>query len=66
MHRRRRLLPCDISVVAAFDVDARKVGLDVNRAIFAKPNCTKVFHKDIPDSGVVVHMGQILDGSPST
>ena len=55
-------LPCDIHVVAAFDVDARKVGLDVNRAIFAKPNCTKVFHPDIPDSGVTVRMGQVLDG----
>ena len=45
-------LPCDIEVVAAFDVDARKVGTDVNRAIFAKPNCTKVFQREIPDSGV--------------
>jgi hypothetical protein len=41
-------LPCDIEVVAAFDIDARKVGTDVNRAIFAKPNCTKVFQVDIP------------------
>ncbi len=55
-------MPCDISVVAAFDVDERKVGLDVNRAIFSKPNCTKVFQKDIPDSGVIVRMGQVLDG----
>ena len=55
-------LPCDIEVVAAFDVDARKVGVDVSQAIFAKPNCTKVFQKDIPDSGVVVRMGQVLDG----
>jgi len=55
-------LPCDIQVVAAFDVDARKVGVDVHQAIFAKPNCTKVFQKDIPDSGVVVRMGQVLDG----
>ena len=55
-------LPCDIQVVAAFDVDARKVGLDVNRAIFSKPNCTKIFHRDIPDSGVTVRMGQVLDG----
>jgi myo-inositol-1-phosphate synthase len=54
--------PCDIQVVAAFDVDARKVGQDVNRAIFAKPNCTTVFQKDLPDSGVTVHMGQVLDG----
>jgi len=55
-------LPCDISVVAAFDIDARKVGLDVNRAIFAKPNCTTVFQRDIPESGVIVRSGQVLDG----
>ena len=55
-------LPCDIEVVAAFDVDARKVGADVNRAIFAKPNCTKVFQPQIPDSGVLVRMGQVRDG----
>ncbi len=54
--------PCDIEVVAAFDVDARKVGQDVSRAIFAKPNCTKVFESNIPDSGVTVQMGQVLDG----
>lgn len=55
-------LPCDIDVVAAFDVDARKVGVDVSRAIFAKPNCTAVFQADIPDSGVTVKMGAVLDG----
>lgn len=55
-------LPCDIEVVAAFDVDARKVGRDVNQAIFAKPNCTKVFQKDIPPSGTIVKMGPVLDG----
>jgi myo-inositol-1-phosphate synthase len=55
-------LPCDVDVVAAFDVDARKVGLDVSQAIFAKPNCTKVFQKDVSDSGVMVRMGQVLDG----
>lgn len=54
--------PCDIAVVAAFDVDTRKVGQDVHRAIFAKPNCTMVFQADIPDSGVIVQMGQVLDG----
>ena len=30
----------DIQFVAAFDTDARKVGLDLGEAIFAKPNCT--------------------------
>lgn len=54
--------PKDIEVVAAFDVDKRKVGKDVSKAIFAKPNCTKVFCDKIPDSGVKVSMGHALDG----
>lgn len=54
--------PNDLRVVAAFDVDARKVGLDVSKAIFAKPNCTKVFEPNIPAMGVTVKMGQVLDG----
>lgn len=54
--------PGDIEVVAAFDIDARKVGKDVHEAIFADPNCTTVFQKDLPASGVKVSMGQILDG----
>ncbi|MBU6450001.1 MAG: inositol-3-phosphate synthase [Rhodospirillales bacterium] len=54
--------PNDIKVVAAFDVDARKVGQDVATAIFAKPNCTKVFEPNIPEMGVAVKMGQVLDG----
>ena len=32
------LTPKDIEVVAAFDVDNRKVGKDLSDAIFAKPN----------------------------
>ncbi len=55
-------LPCDVDVVAAFDVDARKVGKDVSEAIFAKPNCTKIFQKEVPQSGVTVQMGPVLDG----
>src|ERR1700720_1050166 len=49
-------LPCDIEVVAAFDVDARKVGTDVNQAIFAILYCTKVSRRDIPNRGVMVRM----------
>jgi len=52
----------DIEVVAAFDVDKRKVGLDVSEAIFAKPNCTKQFFTNIPQMGVKVIMGKVLDG----
>ena len=54
--------PCDIQVVAAFDIDRRKVGQDVAQAIFAKPNCTKVFCADVPATGAIVRMGRILDG----
>ena len=54
--------PSDIEVVAAFDVDARKVGKDVAEAIFQPPNCTTVFHPDVPKTGVTVSMGKVLDG----
>ena len=54
--------PCDIEVVAAFDIDKRKVGEDVSAAIFARPNCTKVFCPDVPKTGVTVRMGRVLDG----
>ena len=54
--------PSDIEVVAAFDIDKRKVGKDVSEAMFALPNCTKVFCPDVPYMGVKVHMGKILDG----
>lgn len=57
-----RYTPGDIEVVAAFDIDKRKVGKDVNEAIFAAPNCTTVFCPDLPPSGVSVQMGRILDG----
>lgn len=35
--------PKDIKVVAAFDIDKRKVGKPLHEAIFSRPNCTKVF-----------------------
>jgi len=54
--------PSDIEVVAAFDIDERKVGKDISEAIFAEPNCTAVFCPDIPEKGVKVTMGSILDG----
>lgn len=52
----------DIKMVAAFDIDERKVGKDVAQAIFAPPNCTKVFQKDIPKTNVKVLMAPVLDG----
>ncbi|MGR3179005.1 MAG: inositol-3-phosphate synthase, partial [Candidatus Anammoxibacter sp.] len=54
--------PGDIEVVAAFDIDKRKVGKDVNEAIFEKPNCTTVFHNGFAKQGVNVQMGKVLDG----
>jgi len=54
--------PSDIEVVAAFDIDRRKVGKDISEAVFALPNCTKVFCPDLPPCGRVVRMGRVLDG----
>src|SRR6478672_1094270 len=51
----------DIEVVAAFDVDATKVGLDVGKAILAGHNNTVKF-ADVPDLGVPVLRGPTLDG----
>ena len=52
----------DIEFVAAFDVDKRKVGRPLEEAIFAKPNCTRVFQSSLPVSNVVVQAGPVLDG----
>lgn len=52
----------DIQVVCGFDVDERKVGRDISQAIFAEPNCTKIFCDDVPSMNIPVSMGAILDG----
>ncbi len=54
--------PGDIEVVAAFDIDQRKVGRPLGDAIFAQPNCTTVFEPDVPKDGPIVQMGELLDG----
>ncbi|MDQ1686933.1 MAG: myo-inositol-phosphate synthase, partial [Frankiaceae bacterium] len=54
--------PRDIKVVAAWDVDRRKVGKDVGEAIFEKPNCTAIFCDHVKPTGTTVEMGRILDG----
>ncbi len=54
--------PSDLTVVAAFDVDTRKVGRPIQEAIFAPPNCTVVFQRELPDNGVTVQMGPVMDG----
>ncbi|MHC4270380.1 MAG: hypothetical protein ACYSWS_09075 [Planctomycetota bacterium] len=54
--------PGDIEVVAAFDIDELKVGKDVNKAIFYSPNINTVFQTYIPDAGISVKMGRIMNG----
>jgi len=54
--------PKHIKVVAAWDVDARKVGRDVAEAVFAKPNCTQIFCDHVRPTGAIVRMGRVLDG----
>jgi myo-inositol-1-phosphate synthase len=56
--------PGDIEVVAAFDIDRRKVGKEVAEAIFQLPNCTRDICRDVPKNGVMVQMGRVLDGFP--
>ena len=51
----------DVNVVAAFDVDKEKVGVDINEAIFAKTNNALPFH-DVPRAGVSVDRGMTHDG----
>ncbi|MBK7623363.1 MAG: inositol-3-phosphate synthase [Kineosporiaceae bacterium] len=51
----------DIEFVAAFDVDGKKVGLDLADAIGASENNT-IKICDVPPSGVTVQRGHTLDG----
>jgi myo-inositol-1-phosphate synthase len=51
----------DVEVVAAFDVDGKKVGRDVAEAIVSEPNNTIRF-ADVPPTGVTVQRGPTLDG----
>ena len=51
----------DIELVAAFDVDAEKVGLDAGKAIWASENNTMKF-AEVGELGVTVMRGPTLDG----
>jgi myo-inositol-1-phosphate synthase len=51
----------DVEFVAAFDVDADKVGLDLSKAVLAGQNNTVKF-ADVPDLGVTVLRGPTMDG----
>ncbi|MFY2790235.1 inositol-3-phosphate synthase [Rhodococcus sp. KRD162] len=51
----------DVEFVAAFDVDAKKVGFDLSEAIFSSENNT-IKIADVPPSDVTVQRGPTLDG----
>ncbi len=51
----------DVEFVAAFDVDAKKVGLDLSDAIGASENNT-IKLCDVPNAGVTVQRGHTHDG----
>ena len=51
----------DVEFVAAFDVDAKKVGLDLSAAIRASENNT-ITLCEVPTTGVTVQRGHTLDG----
>ena len=51
----------DVEFVAAFDVDAKKVGRDLSEAIVASENNT-IKICDVPPTGVTVQRGHTLDG----
>lgn len=57
--------PDDIKVVAAFDIDRRKVGSPLHEAVLARPNCTKIFSPVRERTPVRVSMGHVLDGVAS-
>jgi myo-inositol-1-phosphate synthase len=51
----------DVQFVAAFDVDGKKVGVDLADAILASENNT-IKIADVPPTGVTVQRGHTLDG----
>ncbi len=61
-HRVGGLNVGDIHFACAFDVDARKVGQRLGKAIFAKPNSSQIFVPTPEDDGAKVFAGPIADG----
>ena len=51
----------DVKFVLAFDVDEKKVGLDLADAMWASENNTIKF-ADVPATGIIVQRGHTLDG----
>src|SRR5207249_11587716 len=54
--------PSGIEIVAAFDIDLRKVGRDVSSAIFSSVNCTKMVCERISLTEALGDRGGVVDG----
>ena len=54
--------PGNMEVVAAFDIDQRKVGKPIAEAIYALPNCTQKIVDQVSNCKTRVSMGPVLDG----
>lgn len=54
--------PESIEFVAAFDIDRRKVGQPLEKAIFAKPNCTTQIVSEVSATNITVQMAEVHDG----
>jgi myo-inositol-1-phosphate synthase len=56
--------PHDLECVCAFDINKKKIGKDLNEAIFIPPNCCQTFVdiEKLGKSGVTVKAGPISDG----
>lgn len=52
----------DVDFVLGVDIDARKVGKDIAEAIFAAPNNTTIFERNVRPTGAKVIKGRVLDG----
>lgn len=54
----------DVEIVAAFDVDKRKIGLELSEAIFQSPNVGPRF-SNVPKTKIVVETGILKDTPPT-
>jgi myo-inositol-1-phosphate synthase len=52
----------DIDFVVGFDIDVRKIGLPLNQAIFAKPNCCAMLDPDVKQDTSGRFSGIVLSG----
>lgn len=53
--------PKDINVVSAFDIDSRKIGHSIDKAIYSQPNCTYLISDKVNNKNIVL-TSPVLDG----